>query len=185
MDVEQRKAPAMRASDVERDEVLVRLHDAFAEGRLSEDELDQRTESVLSARTRPELDELLADLPSPARPATASRTGSPQSRPGRLQVAYKSSVQRVGCWRVPDRYAVMIYKGGGRLDLCGAELEAQVTTIHVVAYKSDVDIIVPQGVRVEVSGFGVSSAVHGDLAPHVPVVQVKGFAYKGRIDVRS
>ncbi|MGH3391335.1 MAG: DUF1707 SHOCT-like domain-containing protein, partial [Actinomadura sp.] len=60
MDVEHRNAPVIRASDVERDEVLVRLHGAFAEGRLTEAELDERTESALAARTRSELDRLLA-----------------------------------------------------------------------------------------------------------------------------
>ncbi|GAA2093918.1 DUF1707 SHOCT-like domain-containing protein [Actinomadura alba] len=186
MDVEHRKAPAMRVSDMERDEVLVRLHTAFAEGRLSDAELDERTASVLAARTRPELDLLLADLPPAAAPgAAAGRQASPVSRPGRLQVAYKGSVRRSGRWRVPDGYTAVIYKGGSLLDLRGAELDGDVTTIRAVAYKSDVEIIVPPGVRVEVGGFGVSGEVHGDAAPGAPVVRVRGFAYKGEIDVHS
>jgi hypothetical protein len=182
MDVEHRKAPAMRVSDVERDEVLVRLHTAFAEGRLSDAELDERTASVLVARTRPEL----ADLPPAAAPgAAAGRAVSPTSRPGRLQVAYKSSVRRGGRWRVPDTYTAVIYKGGSLLDLCEAELDGDVTTIRVVAYKSEVEIVAPAGVRVEVTGFGVSSEVYGDAGPGAPVVRIRGFVYKGEIDVHS
>jgi hypothetical protein len=183
MDVEHLKAPAMRASDVERDEVLVRLHGAFAEGRLTEAELDERTEAALAARTHAELDLLLADLPAAAgRPAAPAL---PSPRPGRVQVAYKDSVRRGGHWRVPDGYTALIYKGGCRLDLREAELDGPVTRIRVLAYKSDVEIIVPSGVRVEAGGFGVSSEVYGDLAPDAPVVQVRGFAYKGRIDAHT
>jgi hypothetical protein len=186
MDVEHRKAPAMRASDVERDEVLVRLHTAFAEGRLSDTELDERTEAVLAARTRPELDQLLADLPASGSKGAGERPVMVrQSRPGRFQVAYKNSVRRGGRWRVPEGYTTVIYKGGCRLDLRLAELESDFTTIRAVAYKSNVEIIVPPGVRVEVGGFGVSSEVYGDLSPDAPVVQVRGFAYKGQIEVRS
>lgn len=181
MDVEHRNAPAMRASDVERDEVLVRLHGAFAEGRLTEAELDERTATALAARTRAELDRLLTDLP-----VAAVRTAAPPStRPGRMQVAYKDSVRRGGRWRVPDGYTAVIYKGGGLLDLRAAELEGPVTRIRALAYKSTIEIIVPPGVRVEVDGFGVSSEVHGDLAPNAPVIQIRGFAYKGRIDAHS
>jgi hypothetical protein len=183
MDVEHRKAPAMRVSDVERDEVLVRLHTAFAEGRLSDTELDERTASVLASRTRKELDDVILDLPPATAPGAAAAT--PASRPGRLQVAYKSSVRRGGRWRLPDGYTTVIYKGGCLLDLRDAELDGDVTTIRAVAYKSDVEIIVPSGTRVEVGGFGVSSEVYGDATPGAPVVQVRGFAYKGEIDVHS
>ena len=185
MDVEHQKAPAVRASDVERDEVLVRLHTAFAEGRLSETDLDERTASVLAARTRPELDRVLADLP-PAGPAGApGRSGAARSRPGRFQVAYKNALRRGGRWRVPDGYITVVYKGECRLDLRDAELESEVTTIRALAYKSTIEIAVPQGVRVELTGFGVSGEVYGDPSPRARVVHVRGFAYKGLIDVRS
>jgi Domain of unknown function (DUF1707) len=62
------QAPAIRASDRERDAATLRLQEAFAEGRLDDSEFDQRMRTALLARTRPELDRLLADLPEP-RPA--------------------------------------------------------------------------------------------------------------------
>jgi hypothetical protein len=63
-------APAVRASDRERDAATGRLQDAFAEGRLDDAEFDARMRSALSARTRADLDGLLADLPA-AGPAAA------------------------------------------------------------------------------------------------------------------
>ena len=54
---------SLRVSDAERDEVATLLRDAAAEGRLTPDELDERVEKALLARTGADLDALLADLP--------------------------------------------------------------------------------------------------------------------------
>jgi hypothetical protein len=54
---------SLRVSDRERDEVVTQLRDHAAEGRVTPDELDERVEKALSARTGMELDALLTDLP--------------------------------------------------------------------------------------------------------------------------
>ena len=41
----------MRASDAEREAVTARLRDHYAEGRLTNDELDERVSAALSAKT--------------------------------------------------------------------------------------------------------------------------------------
>jgi hypothetical protein len=53
----------MRASDAERERVVGRLRRAAAEGRLTVEELDERSERAYAARTREELAALLEDLP--------------------------------------------------------------------------------------------------------------------------
>jgi hypothetical protein len=53
----------MRASDQDREEVAALLGDAFAAGRLTQDELDERCAAAYAARTWGELDDLTADLP--------------------------------------------------------------------------------------------------------------------------
>lgn len=179
------QTPAVRASDRERDAATQRLQEAFAEGRLDDSEFDQRMRTALSARTRTELDQLLADLPEP-RPA-AGPPAVPGRAPGRLAVAFKSSVRRAGRWRAPERYRTVVYKGSGWLDLRAAELTAAETTLLTVAYKSNVTILVPPGVRVEASGFGADTDTEaGSVLPaDAPVVHVRGFSYKGTIRVRN
>jgi hypothetical protein len=54
---------SLRVSDRERDEVTTQLRDHAAEGRLSPEELDERVERALAARTGTDLDAVLADLP--------------------------------------------------------------------------------------------------------------------------
>lgn len=56
---------SIRASDADRDRVAERLRHAATEGRLLTEELEQRLESALSARTYGQLEALLADLPGP------------------------------------------------------------------------------------------------------------------------
>jgi hypothetical protein len=53
----------LRASDADRDRVIERLRQAASEGRLLTEELEQRLEAALSARTYGQLDALVADLP--------------------------------------------------------------------------------------------------------------------------
>jgi DUF1707 SHOCT-like domain len=53
----------MRASDQDRQEAAARLGDAFVEGRLTQDELDERCAAAYAAKTWGELADLTADLP--------------------------------------------------------------------------------------------------------------------------
>jgi Domain of unknown function (DUF1707)/2TM domain len=60
----------MRASDAERERALEELRVHASEGRLDLDELEQRMDAVLDARTREDLDAPFADLPRERRPRT-------------------------------------------------------------------------------------------------------------------
>ncbi len=62
----------LRASDADRERAAERLRGATAEGRLSAEELEERLERALAARTEGELSVLVADLP-PAEPSPAPR----------------------------------------------------------------------------------------------------------------
>jgi hypothetical protein len=59
---------ALRASDADRESVAERLRRAAVEGRLDTEELEERLELALSARTYGQLDPLLRDLPARRRP---------------------------------------------------------------------------------------------------------------------
>jgi hypothetical protein len=69
----------LRASDEDRDRIVDRLHRAATEGRISSEELEQRTTAALKARTYAELEATVADLPGPTRqrglPAQRSAAG--------------------------------------------------------------------------------------------------------------
>jgi hypothetical protein len=78
-------AEGLRVSDQQREQAADALRDHFAAGRLSEDELNERLDAALEAKTEPDLNALLADLPK--------LPISPQQRKAEL-VARRSELQR-------------------------------------------------------------------------------------------
>jgi len=79
----------LRAGHADRERVIETLKDAFAHGRLSKDEFDERAGRALVARTGAGLAALTADLPpgppaqsapGPAAPPAPARAGRPLAR---------------------------------------------------------------------------------------------------------
>jgi hypothetical protein len=190
------QSPAIRVGDRDRDAVVHRLQEAFADGRLDDDEFDKRTRAALTAKVSTDLAVLTADLPETTDLPGATGVAVPMPargtpKPGRMAVAYKSSVRRGGRWRVPERFRAIVYKGSGHIDLRAAELTSPSTTLFAIAYKSRIDVLVPLGVRVELDGFGVSKGwsaeedLESRLPADAPVVHVRGVGYKGTIEVST
>jgi len=65
------QTPDLRAGDEDRDRTISLLREAFAEGRLTQDEFDGRMGQAAVARTMGDLAGLTADLPSPTAVASA------------------------------------------------------------------------------------------------------------------
>ena len=74
----------MRASDQDREGTAVLLSEAYAVGRLSRQELDERVSAAYLATTCGELRDLTADLSPPASWLRGARRGEPtEACPGR------------------------------------------------------------------------------------------------------
>ena len=61
--VDDRAGARIRASDAEREAVATELADHLKDGRLDLTEFEERMSQAMDARTRGDLDQLLADLP--------------------------------------------------------------------------------------------------------------------------
>jgi uncharacterized membrane protein len=70
----------IRISDADRERVTARLREHFAEGRLTQDELNERISATLNAKTFGDLRPIMADLPEPE-PASAGPQGGPVPPP--------------------------------------------------------------------------------------------------------
>ena len=80
----------LRVSDADRDQAIAELSEHFQAGRLTADELEERTGRALTARTAADLTALFTDLPrqQPAAPAAAPAPAAAGSgRPVRPPVA--------------------------------------------------------------------------------------------------
>ena len=71
----------IRISDADRDRVIGRLNHHFAEGRLTQEELDERVSAALNAKTFGDIRGVMADLPEPV-PVPPRAAGAGPAGPG-------------------------------------------------------------------------------------------------------
>lgn len=182
------KNKAIRISTAEREQVITRLQNAFAEGRLDDRELDERVLQVLNAKTAGDLEPVVNDLPAEPVQPLPRHTGH-SGRTGRFILGYGSRIERKGRWKVPPKANPVIFKGHMVLDLRTAELSDPETRFNVLAYKGTLEIIVLPGVQVEAHGLtykgGWINALEGErAAPGAPVIHIHGLAYKSKVVIR-
>ena len=175
------RAAVVRASDGDREAVAARLNEAVGDGRLTLQEFSERLDLAYAARTRGDLAPLTADLPA---------TG-PVRRPERLRRVMLGifwDSRRAGPQPLEDEITAIALLGDAVIDLRGAKATSKEITIRAYALINDVDVIVPEGVAVELSGV----AVVGDnrnMAKPVPtgtsrfVVKIHGHALLGDVQV--
>lgn len=175
----------VRASDAEREATVDRLREAAGEGRLSLEELAERTDAAYAATTRGELERVGHDLPAPgasvARPAPA---GSPPATARRNLFAVMGGSDVHGSLRFGPELSVTAIMGGHEVDLSDAVLEGGELTITVVSIMGGSDFRVPEGVHVvhEVVGIMGGDTVEPPSQPPppgAPVIRFRGLSLMG------
>ena len=96
MGAELRGAGGYRVGDADRDRTADLLKESHAAGYLTLEELDERLGTALAARTRGELDRLVADLPPEWRAAQL-----PARRPARPPARQRPALPPELAWLVP------------------------------------------------------------------------------------
>ena len=177
-------SPSLRASDADRDAVIELLKERTADGTLTLDELAERVDGALSARTRADLDVITVDLAG-KRTATATRR-----TPTRTVVAVMAGAGRKGRWRCGERVVAVAVMGGCQLDFRGAEIDADDVHVTAIAVMGGIDIVVPEGIEVSLDGFPVMGGKSMQVKnvptlPGSPRIHVHAFPIMGGVGVRS
>ena len=159
-------APGQRASDADRERVAEILRIAAGDGRLTLDELDERLESALSARTRGELAALTADVH-----AVAGRIKSKDV----VRIAKRhGDIRRRGRWTVPQRMEIRITAGDVTLDFTEAEIAHDRLDIDVqLDMRGALILVIKPGIVVDADDVTVSWGdikVRDVTGPYVPVI---------------
>src|SRR5271166_1273232 len=145
---------SLRVSDAERDAVLRTLGDHAAVGRLTLDELEERSGRALAAKTRGELATLTSDLPKEAGAAEGAPAPVPAGRkPVRWMVAVMGGSHRRGRFRAVGQINAVAFMGGDEIDLREAEIEGGELTVNLVSIMGGANIYIPDSIEVEVGGF--------------------------------
>lgn len=187
----------IRIGDRERDAVAEVLRKAAADGRLNMQELDDRLEAALQARTYADLDPLVADLPvEPPSHALSGRRpvqgppspGYSRDDPLRLDGGV-SSEKRQGVWTVPPFLVINQGFGSVKLNFLEAIPAAQLIDIQVVGGAGSITLVVPDGWGVDADrvskAFGSKSVkVPREPAPGKPLLVLYGSLGVGTLKVR-
>ncbi len=184
----------LRASDRDRDQVSTVLSTAYAEGRLSLEEHDERLDALLRAKTFDDLVGLTSDLVGPATPTTTPAVGPrvdtvAASEETDLMVAIFSGVERKGTWRVRRKIESYAVFGGIDLDMREATFESAVTEISGFWCFGGLDVKVPAGMEVRDQTMGIFGGSDvknvGDPISGAPVLVIKGMAIFGGVAVKG
>jgi hypothetical protein len=139
----------LRASHQDRDRVVEVLRVAAGDGRLTAEELDQRLEAALTARTYAELAELTTDLPAAGAPAPPAGLAVPEPKDvGRIECG-SGSTKRDGRWVVPRRMEVRVTSGAVKLDFTEAVIAQPSLQIDAEVRSGRLMLVTKPGIAVD------------------------------------
>jgi hypothetical protein len=178
----------LRASHDDRDRVVEMLRVSAGDGRLTAEELDERLEQAMTARTYGQLARLVADLPaagSAVSPVTAPRVKDV------VRIDTRSGhVKRVDRWIVPQRMEVKVTSGHVLLDFTQAVITQPTLTLNVEVRSGHVKLLTRPGIVVDADDVAIRSGhvrVKAPWGSEVPVqlhVDVTGTVGSGHFVAR-
>lgn len=177
----------LRASHADRDHVVEVLRIAAGDGRITAEELDQRLEAALTARTLGELAVLTTDLPAaPSRQAAAAAARAKDLV--RIDCV-ASNTRRDGAWVVPRRMEVRVNGGSVRLDFTEATITQPLLELAVDVQHGHLVLVTGPGIVVDADDVAVEQghvkAPHP--APALPLalrIEVTGTVRGGTLMAR-
>lgn len=185
--------PGAAASPDARDRAVEALTHGYADGHLTEEELEAGLDKVYRATTLAELDAVTGGLPMLRRDAgsagdslatTDSRSTASARRPTLIRALF-SGQERALTGAVPRSVSLRARMGYVEMDLTRATFGPGVTDIDVRALMGYVQIRLPADVRVECDGralfgyFSLEGRGTPDAPGDRPVVRVSGRAILG------
>ena len=145
----------LRASHDDRDRVVELLRVSAGDGRLTAEELDERLEQAMTARTYGELARLVADLPavgSALSPAAALRAKDV------VRIDTRSGhVKRADRWVVPQRMEVKVTSGHVLLDFTQAEITHPTLKLNVDVRSGHIRLLIRPGIAVDADEVAIRS----------------------------
>jgi len=173
---------------MDRDRVVEVLRVAAGDGRLTPEELDERLEAALTARTYSELAVLTTDLPAAG--GHSAGVAAPEAKQlVRIDCGAGTAV-RDGQWVVPQRLEVRVSSGSVKLDLTKAVITSPVLALDAEVHAGSLLLVTRPGIEVDtddvaVRGGAVRVRPHrGATVPIILRVQVSGNVTGGALKAR-
>jgi hypothetical protein len=161
----------------DREIALSRIQQAFVEGHLSSEDLDDRLHRVLTARTRDEVSAALDSLPEPDEGRVVSIA------------AMRGRIRRDGPWSVPRVLRIESEYGSVDLDFSRATFETPVVDVELQLTYGRARIVVPADTVVDLDGLLTVWKQPRYRRPlpvpaGAPLIRISGSMEYGRLKVR-
>src|SRR5690349_24594140 len=179
----------LRASHDDRDRVVELLRVSAGDGRLTAEELDERLEQAMTARTYGELARLVADLPAQGPMAAPPPTAARAKDVVRIDTR-SGHVKRVDRWVVPQRMEVKVTSGHVLLDFTEAVITQPTLALNVEVRSGHIKLLTRPGIVVDADDVAVRSGhvrVKAPWGTDVPVrlhIEVTGTVGSGHFVAR-
>src|SRR5215831_15032850 len=178
----------LRASHEDRDRVAELLRIAAGEGRLTAEELEERLEKALTARTYGDLEALSRDLS--AVPGRFAGPAAPKPKDVIRIDRTSGWAKKEGRWLVPQRIEVRVKSGHVKLDFTEAVITQPMLRIDAKVGSGGLKLLTKPGIVVDTDDVAVRSGSVKVLAPwgpDVPVIlriEVSGKVGSGHLKAR-
>ncbi|WP_245537724.1 LiaF domain-containing protein [Sediminispirochaeta smaragdinae] len=176
-----------------RERVVEQLKLNFAHNNIEVDEFERRVSLAHESDDRQVLGNLIRDLPVLRDEENQEYSSSVAWNNGRVKrddtmLALLSGVERRGPWSPARNTRVLALMGGVDLDFTDAKFPPGTTEIEIVCLLGGVEMVVPEGVNVDISGIpligGFENKMEYDYYPDGPTLKIRGFALLGGVEVR-
>ena len=194
------------STDDLRNEVIGLLKQAYADGRIAVETLERRLTEATNAGDKETLLSLVADIPSSEKGRGQTANAQAQSQPepedgGEWSWTINPNPPKdrqnffavlggsdcSGSWQAAEDIGCFALLGGITLDFRQASFPPTGVTINVGVVLGGVDIILPPGINVTMSGIPLLGGFDnkaGDGANGAPDIRVKGVAILGGVDIK-
>jgi hypothetical protein len=154
----------LRISNADREQVLQHLQEAMAQGMITADELAERSDRALNAKTREDIDPLVADLPHAVAAYSGAALPTPIAANDVMDLgATLGSTSRKGYWVVPRKLRVRSRLGSTELDFTEAQIDHPVVDVEIDVKGGSVEMRLPEGASASMDDVHVTA---GSIEDH-------------------
>ncbi|MGC9311552.1 MAG: DUF1707 SHOCT-like domain-containing protein [Sediminispirochaetaceae bacterium] len=182
-----------------REQVIEQLKGNYSHNNIVIEEFERRLEIATASEDRYELLKVVQDLPAVQSSGGApdqewnQQTGNVTLNLGRVReedsmVAIFSGVDRKGLWRPARSTKLLALFGGMDIDYSRAYMPPGETYVDAMCVFGGVDMIVPEGLNVEVHGVplfgGIENKTTGEYIPGAPTLHLRAFVLFGGLEIK-
>jgi len=182
-----------------REQVIDQLKGNYAHDNIGIEDFERRLEIAASSEDRFELLKVVQGLPAlrgsdlDQNYAKSRQNGEAGINLGQVRneesiVAVFSGVDRKSVWRPARKTKLLALFGGMDLDFSRAYMPPGDSHIDAMCVFGGVDLLVPEGLNVEVHGFplfgGIDNRTSGEYLPGAPTLHIRAFVLFGGMEIK-